>query len=144
MNLTSPAFGHGGKIPSKYTCDGENVNPLLSISDPPEGVKSYALIVDDPDAPMGIWVHWVVWNLPKELMDIHEKETLGVSGTNDFKKLGYGGPCPPPGPSHTYRFKLYALDSMLELKQGAAKQELEHAMQGHVLAQVELDGEYQR
>jgi len=144
MKLTSPAFTHGGKIPVKYTCDGDDVNPPLRISDPPEGVKSYAMIVDDPDAPMGTWVHWVVWNMPRELMDVHEKEALGVSGTNDFKKPGYGGPCPPPGPSHTYRFKLYALDAMLELNKGATKQELEQAMEGHILAQAELDGEYQR
>lgn len=144
MQVTSTAFGHGENIPVKYSCQGENINPPLTLNDVPEKTQSIAVICDDPDAPVGIWVHWVVWNIPGRVRNIAEKENLGVHGINDFKRPGYGGPCPPPGPSHTYRFKVYALDSMLDLKQGATKEELEAAMEGHVLAQAELDGEYRR
>jgi Raf kinase inhibitor-like YbhB/YbcL family protein len=144
MKVTSTAFGHGEAIPRKYTCQGEDTTPAISISDVPEGTGSIAIIVDDPDAPMGTWVHWVAWNIPPDKTEIAEGEQPGMQGTNDFKRPGYGGPCPPPGPSHTYRFKIYALDAMLELGEGATKAELEQAMEGHILAQAELDGEYQR
>ncbi|MBD3210373.1 YbhB/YbcL family Raf kinase inhibitor-like protein [Candidatus Micrarchaeota archaeon] len=144
MELTSTAFRNGGKIPRKYTCEGEDINPDLTIVDPPPRTQSFALIVDDPDAPMGTWVHWVVWNIPAQITEIRESETLGERGVNDFKNLGYGGPCPPPGDPHTYRFKLYALDMELKLEKGATRQELEKAMEGHILDQAELDGEFQR
>ena len=147
MKITSKAFGHGESIPEKYTADGDNISPPLSISDVPAGAKSLALIVDDPDAPVGTWVHWVVWNIPPNTNEIAEGmglNSLGVNGNSDFKKTGYGGPAPPPGPSHTYYFKLYALDHALALNGGSTKAELEKAMQGCILAKAELQGEYQR
>jgi Raf kinase inhibitor-like YbhB/YbcL family protein len=144
MKVTSAAFDHEGVIPRKYTCQGEDVTPALSLSEVPEGTKSIAIIVDDPDAPVGTWVHWVAWNIPPDKREIDECEQPGEQGMNDFKRLGYGGPCPPPGPSHTYRFKFYALDTMFELEKGTTKHGLEAAMEGHILAMSELDGEYQR
>ena len=151
VELTSPAFEDGGTIPSKYTCDGADVSPPLEWSNVPEDAKSFALICDDPDAPMGTWVHWVLYGLPADTTSLPEgvpaDEAIGgvaLQGTNDFKRIGYGGPCPPPGKPHRYFFKLYALDTELDLKPGAKKKDLEKAMKGHVLAQGQLVGRYQR
>ncbi len=150
MQLTSEAFETGGMIPAKYTCDGLDVSPPLRWADPPAGVKSYALIADDPDAPVGTWVHWVLWNIPADARGLEENlpKTAALpngaqQGTTDFRRIGYGGPCPPSG-THRYFFKLYALDTMLELPSSATKRDLEGAMQGHILGQGELMGKYRR
>ena len=150
MELKSSVFEAGGMIPKKYTCDGPDVSPPLSWSDVPVGTKSLALIADDPDAPMGTWVHWVAWNIPANARaleeDVPKRDTLpnGMKqGTTDFRRIGYGGPCPPSG-THRYLFKLYALDTTLNLPPGTTKKDLEKAMQGHVLAQTELMGKYAR
>jgi len=142
MQLTSPEFEHNGFIPSKFTCQGEDVNPALVIENLPSDVKSLALIVDDPDAPMGTWVHWVVYNIPV-IHRIDEDSIPGIQGINDFGRKDYGGPCPPSG-THRYFFKLYALDTLLELREGASKAELEKAMQGHILDKAELIGLYRK
>ena len=142
MEITSLAFKHNEKIPSKYTCDGEDMNPSLEIKNMPEGTKTLALIVDDPDAPMGTWVHWVVWNIPPEGR-IEEKSVPGEQGINDFNKPDYGGPCPPSG-THRYFFKVYALDTKLNLDKNSKKEDVEKAMQGHVLAKGEIIGLYSR
>ena len=142
MRLSSPAFVNNGMIPPEYTCDGDNINPALDIGDIPKGTKTLALIMDDPDAPAGVWVHWVVWNITPT-NKIEKDSTPGVEGTNDFRKTSYGGPCPPSG-THRYFFKLYALDTELGIKPGASKKELEKAMQGHILANAELVGKYGR
>jgi Raf kinase inhibitor-like YbhB/YbcL family protein len=151
FSLQSSAFKHNGPIPQKFTCQGSDVSPALAWSAAPAGTKSFALIADDPDAPAGIWVHWVLYDLPAGTMQLAENvpktERLpggGAQGTNDFKKVGYGGPCPPPGKPHRYFFKLYALDAMLNLKSGARKSDLEAAMKGHMLGQSELMGTYKR
>jgi Raf kinase inhibitor-like YbhB/YbcL family protein len=146
LSLTSSAFRHGQMILKKYTCDGENISPPLSIEGVPEGTESLALIVDDPDAPMGTWVHWLVWNIPPQFDEFPEGSfpPSALQGKNDFNDEQWGGPCPPPGPEHRYFFKLYALDTILELKKGATKPLLEKAMEGHILAQSELIGRYQR
>ena len=145
MTITSPAFKNGDLIPSKFTCDGTDVNPALAISNVPPEAKSLALIMDDPDAPGGMWVHWVVWNIDPKTRDIGENSVPGGAkqGANDFRKTPYGGPCPPSG-THRYFFKLYALDALLDLGSGTAKGALEKAMKGHVLAQAELMGKYRR
>jgi Raf kinase inhibitor-like YbhB/YbcL family protein len=150
MEIRSPAFAHGALIPSKFTCDGADASPPLSISGSPAGTKSLALIADDPDAPLGTWVHWVVWNIPAGAKSLQEgvpgKETLpdgARQGTTDFRRVGYGGPCPPSG-THRYFFKLYALDTTLDLRATATKRDLEKAMEGHVLAKAELMGKYSR
>ncbi len=147
MELTSPAFKHNGKIPSKYTCEGENVSPPLKIDDAPLDVKSFVLIMDDPDAvkPAGkIWVHWVVFNIPGETEEIAEgEEPKGVQGEGTSGDLGYQGPCPPDG-EHRYFFRLYALDEELPLKEGATKVEIEDAMEGHILEETELVGKYKK
>ena len=150
MKLTSSDFQQGGGIPSRYTCDGQNVSPPLAWEDVPAVAKSLALISDDPDAPMGTWVHWVLWNLPPDTRQLGEGFPTGATlpdgamqGTTDFGRTGYGGPCPPSG-AHRYFFKLYALDAMLSLKPGSTKAQLEAAMNGHILAQAELMGTYQR
>lgn len=144
MQITSPDFQQGGLIPVEYTCDGKDINPPLVISDIPEGVKSLALIMDDPDAPMGLWVHWVVWNIPVE-KNIIEKNVvnLGNEGLNSWGKRGYGGPCPPDR-EHRYYFRLYALDTMLDLPEDTDKDNLLRAMEGHILAEAELMGRYNR
>jgi Raf kinase inhibitor-like YbhB/YbcL family protein len=143
--LSSPAFSGNQLMPSKYTCDGANVSPPLLIAHVPDGTKSLALIVDDPDAPAGTWVHWVLWNLDPATAEIGEDSVPAAArqGTNDFRKRGYGGPCPPSG-THRYFFKLYALDGILDLGPDATKAVLERAMQGHVVARVELIGLYKR
>ena len=143
MKLESPEFENNGFIPKKFTCDGEDINPGLIIEDIPEGTKRLALIVEDPDAPMGTWVHWIVFNI--HVTDIIEENSVpGTQGTNDFRKLEYGGPCPPSG-THRYFFKLYALDEKLHnIEGGCKKKELEEAMEGHILATAELIGLYER
>jgi Raf kinase inhibitor-like YbhB/YbcL family protein len=145
LSIACPAFLHNEMIPSKYTCDGADVNPPLSIGNIPEKTKSLALIVDDPDAPMGTWVHWIVWNIGTGTKEIRENSVPqgALQGRNDFRKQEYGGPCPPSG-THRYFFKLYALDSSLTVKAGATKAQIEEAMRGHVLAQAELIGLYRR
>lgn len=150
IKLSSPSFEDGGMIPSKFTCDGLNVSPALKWSSFPEGVKSFALISDDPDAPAGDWVHWVIFNLPPQTHELLENvpphktlENGARQGVNDFRKIGYGGPCPPGG-THRYYFKIYALDIMLALEAGAPKTELLQAMKGHILAEGQLMGKYHR
>jgi hypothetical protein len=142
MKLSSPAFRHNASIPARFTCEGKDVNPALAIEGIPAQAKSLALIVDDPDAPMGTWVHWVVFDIPP-VNAINEHSVPGRQGNNDFGRLAYGGPCPPSG-THRYVFKLYALDAMLGLEEGISKARLEEAMQGHILAQTELIGLYRR
>jgi Raf kinase inhibitor-like YbhB/YbcL family protein len=148
FELRSSAFQHNLSIPTKYTCDGANVSVPLSWRDAPKEAKSFALIVDDPDAPVGIWVHWVLYDLPAGSHVLGEaipsQKTLGngaKQGVNDFGKVGYVGPCPPRG-RHRYFFKLYALDRMTELKPGATKQQVLDAMNKHILAEAELVGTY--
>ncbi len=145
LKLSSSAFKHNDSIPSKYTCDGADVNPPLVIENAPLSAKSLALIVDDPDAPAGNWVHWVVWNIDPTTNEIRENTVPSgaLQGINDFRRRDYGGPCPPSG-THRYFFKLYALDMMLSLGPKANKAELERAMKGHVIAQSELIGLYKR
>lgn len=145
LTITSPAFAGGGTIPAKYTCDGADVSPPLAIGAVPPGTVSLALIMDDPDAPMGTWVHWVVWNIPAQTREIPENSVpAGASqGRNDWKRNSYGGPCPPSG-THRYFFKLYALDAPLNIGSSATKADLVRAMQGHILAQGELMGTFHR
>ena len=147
--LTSSAFKNGETIPEKYTYNGGNISPELSWDSIPEGTKSFALIADDPDAPRGTWVHWVIYNLPagsKELQEhVSKAESMqngSKQGINDFGKTGYDGPCPPPGSPHHYYFKLYALDCKLGLKSNAKKSDLVDAMKGHILGQGEIIGKY--
>ena len=151
IQITSTAFTEGRPIPDQYTCAGSNVSPPLQWANAPAGTKSFALITDDPDAPMGTWVHWVIYNLPpaatalaEHIPSSPELPDRSIQGVNDFRETGYGGPCPPPGKAHRYFFKIYALDAMLNLKPGATKQELVKAMDGHVLAEGRLMGTYQR
>lgn len=147
MTITSPAFFHNAAIPKKYTCDDTDIAPPLVIADVPAGAKSLALIVDDPDAPRGTWVHWLAWNMPSGTAALPEGGAFpsgAVEGTTDFGKTGYGGPCPPSG-THRYFFKLYALDvATLPLARTARKAHLERAMDGHILATAELIGLYER
>lgn len=144
MKITSSAFDHEGDIPSKYTCDGANINPALAISEVPAQAKSLVLISDDPDAPAGTWVHWTVWNIDPGTTEIAENSAPGgVEGVTNFGKPGYGGPCPPSG-THRYYFKLYALDTTLDLPASTDAKGLEAAMQGHVLAETVLMGRYSR
>jgi len=150
LSLTSPAFAHGQPIPARFTCDGEDVSPPLNWGEPPAGTRSFVLIMDDPDAPAGTWTHWVLFNLPAGARSLEEAvpalETLTSGarhGKNSWGKLGYGGPCPPAG-THRYFFRLYALDISLDLAPGAAKKDVQSAMQGHILAQGELMGTYAR
>lgn len=143
--ITSTAFKEGDKIPRIYTCDDQNVSPPLTWTGVPSATVSLALIMDDPDAPSGTWVHWVMYNLPAETTSLAQgKDGGGTQGKNDFNKLGYGGPCPPRGSNHRYYVKLYALDRVLELKAGASKAQVESAMGGHILAQGQLMGRYSR
>jgi len=152
FTLASAAFREGAVIAAKYTCDGVDVSPALTWSGAPAGTRSFALIADDPDAPAGTWVHWVLYNLPADVSELPENiakvESLDLGGArqgrNDFRRPGYGGPCPPPGPPHRYFFKLYALDAPLKLKAGAQKRDVEAAMEGHVLATAQLMGTYGR
>jgi Raf kinase inhibitor-like YbhB/YbcL family protein len=151
MKVTSSAFQAGQAIPAKYTCEGADISPPLEWSGVPAAAKSLALICDDPDAPGGTWVHWVLYDLPVTATDLAERvppaESLpfgAQQGINGFRRVGYGGPCPPPGKPHRYYFKLYALDVDLVLKPRTTKQELLRAMDGHILAEAQLMGTYQR
>jgi Raf kinase inhibitor-like YbhB/YbcL family protein len=149
MKLTSPAFKQGEKIPSKFTCDGKNINPELEISDVPGDAKSLVLIMDDPDVPTSVrkdrmWVHWVVYDMPPTTKTLREaSEAPGTTGKNTAGELGYMGPCPPDR-EHRYFFKLYALDRLLKLSQGATKEQVEKAMKNHILTSTELMGRYER
>lgn len=145
MKLSSPAFENNGTLQSTFTCDGENVNPPLQISEVPQNAKSLALIVDDPDAPSGDWVHWLVWNIDPSTKEIQQNTVpaSAVQGQTDFGQNKWSGPCPPSG-AHHYHFKIYALDTMLELPSTFKKAELQEAMRQHILAQADLVGVYQR
>jgi Raf kinase inhibitor-like YbhB/YbcL family protein len=145
LKITSPAFQNNGHITSKYTCDGEDIDPPLMIENCPQGAKSIAIIVDDPDAPVGIWVHWVIWNIAPNVKEIKENTVPqgAVEGMNDFGKHSYGGPCPPSG-THRYFFKVYALDTMFSISPNSNKADLEKAMKGHILAQGQIIGLYKR
>lgn len=151
FTLSSPSFSSGGAIPKKFTCDGADVSPQLTWTEPPAGTKTLALLADDPDAPVGNWNHWTMWNLPPTVRTLPEGVSKqahlpdgSVQGVNDFRKTGYNGPCPPPGKPHRYYFKLFALDTKLDLKAGAAKRDLEGAMKSHILAEAEWMGRYGR
>ncbi len=150
FELTSTVFANGDPIPMKYTCDDQDISPPLHWKDPPEGTRSFALICDDPDAPVGTWVHWVLYNLPGSTLSLPEAvqsdadfPESGRHGQNSWGRSDYGGPCPPGG-THRYFFKLYALDTVLELDAGAGKEELLRVMEGHVLASTETMGVYSR
>lgn len=150
IKINSPAFEDGGMIPSRFTCDGLDVSPALEWESVPETAKTLAIICDDPDAPMGTWVHWVIFNIPADLdgleEDVPADEVLSnraIQGKNDFRRIGYGGPCPPGG-THRYFFKIYALDTELDLSPGATKSQVLEAMEGHILAQGKLMGRYSR
>ena len=143
MRITSPVFGHNEMIPSRYTCQGEDINPPLIIEDVPPGTRSLVLIMDDPDAPIGTWDHWIVYDIPPQTARIEENSVPGTQGRNSWGRNDYGGPCPPSG-THRYFFKLYALDTELRLPEGTGKKQVETAMQGHVLAQAQLIGLYRK
>jgi Raf kinase inhibitor-like YbhB/YbcL family protein len=150
IRITSMAFEEGEMIPQKYTCDGRDVSPPLAWGGVPAGTKSLALICDDPDAPAGTWVHWVLFDLPADTKELSEnippKKTLesgAKHGINDFREFGYGGPCPPGG-THRYFFRVYALDKETGLNPGATKAQLVRAMEGHILAEGQLMGKYRR
>ncbi|MBN2365104.1 MAG: YbhB/YbcL family Raf kinase inhibitor-like protein [Calditrichaeota bacterium] len=142
MQLSSPAFGHKGHIPEKYTCDGENISPPLVIEDVPENTRQLVLIVEDPDAPSGTFIHWVLYGIPV-IKKIDEDSVPGIQGLNDFGDKGYGGPCPPSG-EHRYFFRLYALDEEFDMKEGLNRNDLRLRMEGHILEEAELVGLYSR
>jgi hypothetical protein len=150
FTVRTEAFAEGGTIPKKYTCDGDDVSPGLAWSGAPSGSQALALIADDPDAPVGTWTHWIIWNISPERAlpeGMAKSEALSDGmrqGKNDFKRIGYGGPCPPPGKPHRYFYKVYALDAELDLKAGSARPDLERAMKGHVLAEALVMGKYGR
>ena len=151
LSLSSPAFQDGGKIPAKHTCEGDDTSPALVWGEPPAGTQSFVLIMDDPDAPLGTFTHWVIFNIPPDTRQLagaiptQEKLPDGaLQGKNGFGRIGYGGPCPPPGGPHHYQFKLYALDRNLDLKTGASKKQVIDAMQGRILTWGQLTGTYQR
>jgi len=151
FKVKSSAFGSGAEIPKKFTCEAADVSPALEWSEAPAKSASFALIADDPDAPVGTWVHWVLWNLPASAQSLPEgvakREQLDDGtrqGRNDFRKIGYNGPCPPPGKPHRYFFRLYALDAKLDLAPGATRQELDAAMKGHILGEAEYMGTFRR
>jgi Raf kinase inhibitor-like YbhB/YbcL family protein len=150
VNIESSEFRSGEMIPAAHTCDGADLSPPLRWSDPPAGTKSFALICDDPDAPAGTWVHWLLWNLPSGARalpagvgKVKELPDGSRQGTNDFRRIGYGGPCPPAG-THRYFFHLYALDTLLSLSHGADRRQLDTSMRGHILGEGELMGKYRR
>ncbi|HUV75784.1 MAG TPA: YbhB/YbcL family Raf kinase inhibitor-like protein [Dehalococcoidales bacterium] len=151
LYVSSTAFQEGESIPAQYSCQGQDISPPLAWSEPPSGTRSFALIVYDPDAPVGVFTHWVLFNLPADSRELPEavptKPQLAngaLQGKNDFDKIGYRGPCPPPGSPHRYRFTLYSLDQALDLKSGATRKQVLEVMSGHVLAQGQLTGTYQR
>jgi Raf kinase inhibitor-like YbhB/YbcL family protein len=142
LAISSPAFKNNKLIPSKYTCDGANINPPLTITNIPETTKTLALIMEDPDAPSGLWIHWVAWNIPPT-PSIKENSKPGTEGLNTNREHAYHGPCPPSG-THRYFFKVYALDAKLDLGKNSDKKDVERAMQGHILGKGELMGLYKR
>lgn len=151
LEINSPSFKDGDSIDAKYTCKGADLSPPLNWGDAPEGTKSFALICDDPDAPFMTWVHWVIYDIPADATGLPEacaKDNVlpnnAKQGITDFRKIGYGGPCPPPGGPHRYFFKLYALDTMLNLKPGITKEQLLEAMEGHILGEAQLIGKFKR
>ncbi len=144
MKVESSAFKANQKIPRKYTCDGQDVSPPLTFRDIPKETKSLAIIVEDPDAPSGIFDHWVAWNIPGDTNELAEGAQIANQGTNHFREMRYRGPCPPKGKPHRYFFKVYALDTLLTLPNGISKEQLEDALDEHILAQGELIGIYQR
>lgn len=151
MSMTSAAFDGGATIPKKFTCSGADVSPALAWSGVPSGTKSICLIVHDPDAPVGDWVHWVLYDLPADAAglpeNIEKTEKLAngaMQGVNDFRRVGYGGPCPPPGPAHRYFFKVFALDQKVNLPAKATRAQLERAMEDHILGKAELMGKFGR
>lgn len=148
MVLSSSAFKDGQPIPAEYTCDGKNISPQLNWSGAPANTQSLLLIVDDPDAPAGVWTHWLVWDLSTDISDLAEdfakSPSTAKQGTNDFKKPGYGGPCPPTGKTHRYFFRIYALDTALNLPAGASRKDVDAAIAKHVVAMGQLMGTYQR
>jgi len=151
IELKTTSFTPGGFIPKRFTCEAADVSPALAWTDPPLGTQSFAIIEDDPDAPSGTFVHWVVYDLPAAYRKLPEALSGndqmpggGRQGTNDFSRTGYSGPCPPPGRPHRYFIRLYAVDAILNLRPAASRKELDAAMQGHILAQAELMGRYQR
>jgi len=151
FQLTSPAFASAAAIPRQYTCEGADQSPGLKWGNPPVGTVTLALVTNDPDAPVGDWVHWVVWNIPPATHEMPanfprqpELPNDTRQGRNDFGKIGYNGPCPPPGKTHRYFFRLYAVDTKLDLPAGATRTELGRALQGHILAEAEYMGTYRR
>lgn len=144
MIIVSPAFEHQQPIPAKYTCKGEDISPPLNFSGIPKGTKSLVLVMDDPDAPMGTFDHWIVWDLPPLLDSLEENAKVAHQGMNHFDEKRYRGPCPPPGKPHRYFFKLYAIDKLLQLSEGATKTEVEAAIEGHILDKATLIGTFQR
>lgn len=142
LQVTSIAFKADDSIPAKYTCEGADINPPLGIGGIPPNTRSLVLIVDDPDAPRGTWLHWLVWNIPVGPL-IKEGDVPGIEGMNDFGRTNYGGPCPPSG-SHRYFFRLFALDNLLDLARGSSRSQLEQAMKGHIVAYGELMGRYKK
>lgn len=153
MRISSPAFDEGEEIPAKYTCDGDDVSPSLRISDVPSDAEGLALVMDDPDAPGGVFDHWIIWNIPPDTESIPEgvppEEQVGslggaLQGVNGFGEIGYRGPCPPGGPAHEYRLKLYALDAEVDLSPGVRKGDLEREMEGHIIDRDQLVGIYSR
>lgn len=142
LEVTSPAFRPGAMIPRKYTCEGEDINPPIDIGELPPSTRSLAVVADDPDAPSGTWLHWLVWNIAVT-HHIHENEVPGDQGVNDFGRNDYGGPCPPSG-THRYFFRIYALDDLLDLPEGSTRAQVESAMRDHILAYGELMGVYKR
>ncbi len=151
FELKSSAFLEGAAIPRQYTCEGKDISPQLSWKDAPQGTVTFALICDDPDAPVGIWVHWVIYNIPSDVNKLPEGVSTSAKlsdgsqqGINDFGRPGYGGACPPPGRPHRYFFKLYALDTKLDIRGRVTKEVLTNAMDGHILAEANLTGTYKR
>ncbi|MGZ4787022.1 MAG: YbhB/YbcL family Raf kinase inhibitor-like protein [Terriglobales bacterium] len=151
MQLSTTSFPPGASIPKKFTCDAQDVSPELNWTGAPPSTKAFALIADDPDAPAGTWTHWLIWNIPDSAHQLREGVPKDPElpngarqGQNDFKKIGYNGPCPPPGKPHRYYFRLYALDAPLDVKPGASRAQLENAMKQHTLAHAEVMGRYGR
>lgn len=151
FQLSSTAFRENEAIPQAHTCDGRDLSPLLEWDGAPDKTASFAIVCEDPDAPVGTWIHWVIFNLPGNSRGLPEgvpadKQLSNGArqGMNDFRRMGYGGPCPPPGPAHRYYFRIYALDNTLDLQAGASRKDLDRAMRGHILAEAALMGRYQR
>ncbi len=144
FKLTVKGFAAQASIPRRFTCDGEDVSPALNWSGEPSRTKSFALILDDPDAPGGTFTHWLLWDIPARVHSLDEGDLIGKAGTNDFGKRGYSGPCPPRGKAHRYFFRLYALDAPLDVPAGAGRAALERSLKSHVIGEAEYMGRYQR